>query len=185
MANSDTHKTKNKGGVKEERDLVLVETHKKFMEWSVMTKEEREQAGLRADQKAFAQKHKINENTISDWKNRSDYPESRIQAFRDKLSKRTPEVMEALLRRIKKYGMGYEVELYLAFVENWDKKTVLEHRDKLQFGEGDIRELLKHIPSEKRKEFYVTLTKLITEAEKNQSEGKVFADVEKQPGEAQ
>ena len=156
----------------------LKEVHTTFIGWSVMTKAARTEAKLPITQTQFAAEHKIDHATIVDWKKRSDYPELRTQAFRDHLTDSTPEVLEALLKRIKKYGMGYEVEIWMAFVEGWDKKTVIERPEALQFGEGDIRSLLKHLPEDKRKNFYVTLAQLIAEAEHNQSQGNVFGDTE-------
>lgn len=147
-----------------------------FCYWIVRTAEERVKEDLPKNQNEFAALHKVNITTLGRWKKQDDYEVTRLEKIREKLKDQTPDVLEALLKRIKKYGMGYEVELWLAYVEGWDKKKVLEMTGKVEFGDGDIRALIQYLPKEKQKIFYDTITKLLIEAETNRAEGKDTRD---------
>ena len=140
-----------------------------FVRWSVLSTKERKQANLPPTQKAFAQYWQLDEATCVDWKKREDYKIQRADAIKLNLADKTPEVLNALYTRIKKYGMSFEVELWLAYVEGWDKKTILEHRDQVEFGDGDIRELISHLPEKEQQQFYDVITKLLVQAEEAKS----------------
>lgn len=142
-----------------------------FCYWIVRTTEERAEEKLPKTQQEFAKKHKVIEATLSKWKKQSDYEATRMAKMQEKLASKTPDVLQALYTRIKKYGMAYEVELWLAYVEGWDKKKVLEMTNKVEFGDGDIRALVQNLPKKKQKLFYDTITKLLIEAEASRAEG--------------
>ena len=126
----------------------------------------RDKTGKRAkDAKKFAVKWGIHEDTISDWRKRDDFEKLREDIFRKKLASEVPEVMADLRKRIKKYGMGMDVELWLAYSKGWDRKRVVEIKDPVTFGDGDIRNLIGKLPPEKQKLFRTTLAKLLAEAE--------------------
>lgn len=142
-----------------------------FCYWVVRTPDERKEEKLPDAQQDFAKLHNVEQSTLSRWKSREDYEAARMTKMKDKLSGKTPEVIDALFKRITKYGMGYEVELWLAYVEGWDKKKVLELTGKVEFGDGDIRALIQHLPKTKQKIFYDTITKLLIEAETSRTKG--------------
>lgn len=146
-------------------EVRLKEAYEAFLYWSVLTPQIRRSEGLPKSQKAFAEKYHINEDTITDWKKRPEFHGQQMEKLKNTLQQETPGVMFDLRKRIKKYGMGLDIELWLAYVEGWDKKKILEMRETLQFGDNDIRELLAHLPEKKQKEFYDLITKLFTEAE--------------------
>lgn len=77
----------------------------------------------------------------------------------------TPDVLEGLYNRCVKYGMATDVELWLAYVEGWNKKQVLEHMAEVKLGKDDIRTLVDLLPEEDQKHFYNTLTDLIAKVE--------------------
>ena len=85
--------------------------------------------------------------------------------FRKKLADEVPEVMADMRKRIKKIGKADEVELWLAYSKGWDRKKILEIKPPLEFGEGDIRVLISKLPKDKQKTYYVTLAKLIADAQ--------------------
>lgn len=147
-----------------EHSVHLKEAYADFVRWSILTKLERKAEKAPDTQGQFATKWNIAPDTIVDWKKRADYPKLRGEAFRGKLAAEIPEVMADLRKRIKKYGIGLDVELYLAYAEGWDKKKVVEIKPTNDFGPGDIRALLAKLPKEKQKLYYGTLAKLIADA---------------------
>lgn len=150
---------------KEQRDVRLKEAYVAFIRWDILTAAEKKRDKEPKSQKEFAAKWDINEDTVSDWRKRADFQKMRSEMFRKKLAAEVPEVMADLRKRIKKYGMGMDVELWLAYSEGWDRKRVLEIKPPVEFGEGDIRLLVAKLPPEKQKLFRVTLAKLLAEAE--------------------
>ena len=142
-----------------------------FCYWSVRTPDERKTEKLPDTQQEFAKKYKISEVSLSNWKKRDDYTGPRNSKMQEKLAGKTPEVLEGLFKRCQRYGKADEVELWLAYVEGWDKKKVLEMTGKIEFGDGDIRALVEHLPKTKQKLFYDTITKLLIEAETNRAAG--------------
>ena len=147
------------------------DAYEAFIDWVILTPDEKATHEIKS-QKDFAEQYKVDEKTIVNWKKRDDFRSRKADAMRLRLADHTPDVMQALLKRIKKYGMGYEVELWLAYVEGWDKKTILEHKGNVEFGDDDIRALLAYLPKKERKTFYDTLTKLLTKAEHYRNQGK-------------
>lgn len=149
----------------EERDVRLKEAYIAFIRWSILTAAEKKAEKEPKTQRDFATKWSIHENTIVDWKARADFETLREDIFRKKLANEVPEVMGDLRKRIKKYGMGMDVELWLAYSKGWDRKKVLEINPPLDFGLGDIRAMIANLPKDKQKHFYQTLAKLIVEAD--------------------
>lgn len=170
LASLDAGGEKKKG-----KQIEYKDTYEEFVHWSVLTVKEKEALKEPKTQRDFAKKFEIHENTVLDWKKREDYPKLRGDALRAKLAMETPEVLEDMRRRIKKYGSAFEVDLWLAYVEQWDRKQVIEMKQPVQFGIGDIRQLMANLPKEKQKMYYRTLARLIAdakEAEQNVRTGK-------------
>jgi hypothetical protein len=161
---------------KRDQTVIKIGVFDQFCYWIVRTDEERKAENLPKDQNSFAALHKVDITTLSNWKKQADFENTRMAKMREKLNSKTPDVINALYKRIIKYGMGYEVELWLAYVEGWDKKKVLELGGKVEFGDGDVRALVQYLPKEKQKAFYDTITKLLIEAEHNRAEGKDIGD---------
>jgi hypothetical protein len=150
---------------KEEREVREKSAYADFIHWSILTDDERKAAKEPKTQKGFAIKWQINEDTITNWKKREDYEERRGREFKHKLALEEPKIMESLVKRIHKYGQAMDVELWYALVKGWDKKRILEIKNPVVIGEGDIRLLIGKLPKEKQKSFYETLTKLMAEAQ--------------------
>lgn len=136
----------------------------RFIDWSTLTREEKNLEGI-PTAKAFAEKYGISQNTILNWKKREDFLDLKRQVQVLKLAEETPDVLHGLKKRCIKYGMAHDVELFLLYVENWDRKHVLEILGEVKLGENDIRSLVALLPETKQKLFYDTLTELIAEAE--------------------
>lgn len=151
-----------------DRKLFHQEAHKDFIRWDVLTADERKKQKEPLTQTAFAKKWEVHIDTITDWRKRGDYLRLRGDAIREKLARETPEVMGDMRKRIKKYGSAFEVELWLAYVELWDRKQVLEIKPPLEFGENDIRALVAELPADKKKLYLHTLAKLIADAKQAQ-----------------
>ncbi len=150
----------NRGGRKmRKRDIFI-----RFVEWIALTIKEREKIGVPTQQE-FANKYKINTGTLSEWKKRSDFNKLKSEAQIEKLQDSTTDVLEGLKNRCIKYGMAYDVELFLLYVEKWDRKHVLEILGEIKLGDNDIRTIIGLLPENKQKVFYDTLVNLIAEAE--------------------
>jgi hypothetical protein len=136
----------------------------RFIDWSTLTKKERQKVGIETA-KAFAKKYDITEKTLVDWKKRPDFLDLKREAQILKMCEDTPDVLEGLKQRCIRYGMAYDVELFLLYVEGWDRKHVLEILGEVKLGDNDIRSLVELLPENKRAQFYETLANLVAEAE--------------------
>jgi hypothetical protein len=136
----------------------------RFIEWIALTHEERAKMGLRFAGD-FAQKYGVRPSTLSDWQKRPEFLDLKREAQILKLQLETSDVLDGLKKRCIKYGMAYDVELFLLYVEKWDRKHVLEILGEVKLGDNDIRTLVDLLPEAKQKKFYDVLTELIAEAE--------------------
>lgn len=153
-------KTKTGGG---SRKPYKQDVFARFINWQTLTTKERKKAGI-ITAGDFAKKYGIHEATLSKWKNRPDYHDTKRQAQIHKLSDSTADVLDGLKTRCIKYGMANDVELFLLYVEKWDRKHVLEILGEIKLGKDDIRSIVDVLPEDRRKQFYVTLSDLIAEA---------------------
>lgn len=140
------------------------EVYNSFLEWVVLTTEEKQKIGL-PTAKAFAEKYKVHESQLSRWKARDDFNQAQAELQKFKCGLMTADVLHGLYNRCVKYGMASDVELWLAYVERWDKKQILEHRQEIKLGSEDFRTLVDFLPVDEQKHFYNTLTDLIAKAE--------------------
>lgn len=147
-----------------EREVRMKEAYVDFLRWDVLTETEKKRDNEPRNQKEFAKKWEMREATLSEWRARGDFPKLRSTMLRKKMAYEIPEVMGDLRKRIKKYGIGLDVELYLAYAENWDKKKVVEIKPTNDFGPDDVRALIAKLPKEKQKTYYATIAKLIADA---------------------
>lgn len=141
-----------------------------FIEWISMTTSERKAIGVETHGD-FAKKYNIRQPTLSDWKLRADFNERKKQLQVAKMQDSTADVLDGLRKRCVKYGMAYDVELFLLYAEGWDRKHTLEILGEIKLGSNDIRSIIDLLPKEKQKSFYDTLTNLIAEAESNRAIG--------------
>lgn len=160
-----TKKAKKTAKTKQESEVVLTEIFTVFICWMILTPKERLAEKAPKDQKSFAKKYRVSPDTLTDWKKREDFKTRSNSAFKEKLAADVPQVLESLKDRALKYGKADDVELYLAFSIDWDKRRVLEIKNPVQFGEGDIRLLISRLPKDKQQAFYQTLTALMAEAQ--------------------
>ena len=140
------------------------DVYTRFIAWQALTSQERTLEGLPTGRK-FAEHYGINENTLTLWKRRADFNELKREAQILKLSDETSDVLDGLKKRCIRYGMAYDVELFLLYVEKWDRKHVLEILGEIKLGDNDVRTLVNFLPEEKQKKFYDLLTELLAEAE--------------------
>lgn len=159
-------KLKNRGGG-------TVQPYKKdvydrFINWVAMDKEERGKEGL-PTMSSFASKYGVRNETLTAWQKRPEFLDLKREAQILKLQIDTSDVLTGLKKRCIKYGMAYDVELFLLYVEKWDRKHVLEILSEVKLGDEDIRTLVDGLPEDKQKKFYVTLTELIAEAKQIRS----------------
>lgn len=156
-------KTKNRGGV---RELYKKDVYDRFVDWQALTSKEREKIGIPFAQD-FADKYGVKQSTLSNWKKRPEFGELKRNAQVARLGDSTSDVLDGLKRRCIKYGMAYDIELYLLYVEGWDRKHILEILSEVKLGPEDIRTLIDGLEEGDQKRFYDTLTELITKAQKH------------------
>lgn len=145
------------------------DTFRDFVDWCSMTAREK-RACKTLTAKAFAAKHDVQEAQLSRWKQREDFRKLKIDRIREKWTDLTPDIFEALFRRIRRYGMASDVAFWLEVVEGWNHKVAIEEKSSLQFGENDIRTMVEFLPSVEKKLYYDTLSRLLVRAEESQRE---------------
>lgn len=116
----------------------------------------------------FAKKFGVHRNTLRDWKQRDEFTKNVAEARKEWGKDRTGNVLASLYRRCIQHGNAYDVELWLAYFENWDRKQVVKViTDK--FAADDLRTIIAALPQEQQDEWYVKIGELITLAERNGS----------------
>lgn len=120
-------------------------------------------------QRDFAKFHGIHENTCSRWKREPTFG-NQVSNEREAWGKNlTANVIASLYRRCIKYGMAYDVETWLAYIEGWDRKQVIQVVER--YDTGDIRAILSALPPEEQQEFYEYITRAIQRAELHRRRG--------------
>lgn len=141
-----------------------------------MTKEERKSCGI-PSAKAFAAKHRLHESQLSRWTQRKDFNALRVERFQVKLAEFVPEAFEALRKRIRRFDIGRDVELWLAYCEGWTKKLAAQYGEKMHspppFTENDIRALIAYLPAEEQLQFRQMLAKLLLKAQEAQEKNEI------------
>lgn len=161
-------KSKRNGGA---RNLYKGNIFERFVEWIALPTADRQRIGI-PTQKDFAKKYNVHQTTLTGWKRNDNFGSLKQEAQILRLQNDTADVLEGLKNRCVKYGMAYDVELFLLYVEKWDRKHVLEILGEIKLGDNDIRTLVDLLPEEKQKVFYDTLTNLIAEAESARTIGR-------------
>lgn len=163
----DKQNVNTSGGKKETRTNngpYKVDVFTAFLEWSVLTTKEKKKLCI-LTAKDFSIQYKIHESQLSRWKARDDFKQAKIKLQRSKWGDLTPDVVEGLYKRCVRYGTASDVELWLAYVEGWNRKQELKELKEVTLGPNDIRSLTEFLPEEEQKKFYDTLIDLIAKAE--------------------
>lgn len=140
------------------------DVYQRFIEWAAMDSEERKKAGFPTG-RSFAEEYGVNEKTLVRWQSRSDFLDKKRQAQILKLQLETSDVLTGLKNRCKKYGMAYDVELFLLYVENWDRKHIIELLGEVKLADTDLRSVIGLLPEHKQQKFYEVLAELVADAE--------------------
>ena len=111
----------------------------------------------------FAKKYGVSQETLSGWKRRKDFVSAVDAKHRQWGLDTVPNVMAALYRRCLKYGISTDIELFLAYYQNWDRKQVIRHEHE-KFDMNDVRALIAPLPKEKQEKFYALIDEIIGEA---------------------
>ena len=90
-----------------------------------------------------------------------------------RLMESTPDVLEGLKKRCIRFGMAYDIELFLFLVHKWDRKQELKIVSEIKIGNDDIRALVSFLPEEKQTQYYETIATLLAEAESARRSGKI------------
>jgi hypothetical protein len=158
-------KSNSKGVDKVRRESVnKKDVYARYIDWIALTNEERKKIGL-PTQKSFCEKYGINTTTVCLWQDRPEFSELKRKAQVKKLSLETSDVLEGLKNRCVKYGMAYDIELFLLYVEDWNREHILKLKGEVKLGADDLRSIIDLLPVPKRAKFYDVLTELIAEAE--------------------
>lgn len=120
----------------------------------------------------FADKFGVSRRTLHNWKLRKGFDPAVVARRREWGKDKTNNVMASLYRRCLQYGNAYDIELWLAYMEAWDRKQVIKHEHET-FGADDIRVIIGRLPKEQQDEWYVKIGELISVAELHGSNGQV------------
>lgn len=112
----------------------------------------------------FALKWGISRETLRLWKNRDDFQAQVSKSHKDWGKDKVGNVMASLYTRCMKYGLAYDVELFLAYYADWRKDKV-EAKPVQQFGLDDIRALMSSLPPELQAKFYATITSILIQSD--------------------
>ena len=165
--NKKSTRKKDAGAVWTNPEMRAADKYAKFVQWMAAPAEERRDDWGATSQIALSEKLQVRNATLSEWKKRPDFW-NEVNRLRGTtyLQPRTSNVLMALYRRCIKLGMAQDVELWLAYVEGWDKKQIVEHQgDALD--ENDIRALIANIPENERNEYYKKLAEIVGRAEQS------------------
>ena len=139
-----------------------------FCEWYAMTRTQKKEYGA-TTMLEFAAKHDIADRTLRRWKKKPEFfhlvKDYRLEFLQD----RGGDVWEGLILGAMK-GYADNVELYLAYTENWSMKQVIELRKLVQFAPGDLREHIEKLSPEKQKEHYASIAKLFADIKQQELE---------------
>jgi len=143
--------------------------------------EEKKQYASRPTLQLFAEKFGVHVQTLYAWKKREEFYEG-VNVVRSEWGKgQTADVLAALYRRCVQYGNAYDVELWLAYFENWDRKQVVRHVMD-SFTADDLRTIISALPKEKQDEAYVKIGEYITLAELHGSGAEVQSNITEETG---
>lgn len=129
----------------------------------------------------FAQHFGVHLNTLRNWKMKPEFQKA-VTSFRKDWGKdRTANVMAALYRNILRNGNAYDVELWMAYMENWDRKQVVKIVQE-EFTANDIRTIISRLPKDQQNEWYTRIGELVTLAELHGGGDEVPQDSTERPG---
>lgn len=112
----------------------------------------------------FARKYGVHRNTLSNWRNKEEFINAVSFKRKQWGLEKVPNVLASLYTRCIKYGMAYDVETFLAYYDNWDRKQV-QKQVREQFTQDDIRLLLSALPKNEQDQFYGHLAELVARSE--------------------
>lgn len=134
----------------------------KFVDWCSLTRSEKARLGI-PNARAFALRNRLHESQLSRWMQRKDFETLKIERMRERWSDFLPEAIDALRRRIKKYGMARDVGFWLELA-GWDRKKAVEHKVEPTFSQDDLRALIAYLPKQEQLVFNQTIAKLLLKA---------------------
>lgn len=136
------NKTPKNSNSKELKNLRHVDEYAEFISWVALPYSSRDPK----TQVEFSKKFGVGQDTLSEWKQRKGFVESvkkkRCEWGRD----RTPEVIQALFKRIVKTGAAAEVKLWFQIIEEWSEKITTDTKE-----ENPLSKLTNAELAEKRK----------------------------------
>lgn len=83
------------------------------------------------DQKRFAEKYKVHENTLTSWNREIVAKRSAHEMMRYWSSPLSKNVLMALYNNAIRKGMSFEVKLWFQLVEGWSEKTMIDHKHRV------------------------------------------------------
>lgn len=130
--------------------------------WTAMPSIEKRRLGLES-QKAFAEYHKVSEDTLTNWKHRTDF-EKRVDAILKMWSVgKTPDVVHGIYAAAVK-GNPMSQLLWLQYFKNFSPKQEVEHTQKVEVGVNDIRHLIDLLPEPLKSKHYANLRELLDDS---------------------
>ncbi len=115
------------------------------------------------DQKQFATIYKVAEQTLSVWKDRTDF-EPRVRALVKKWAfGKTPTVVQSIYRSAVR-GNDKSQKLWMQVFEGFTEKTENTEVKKVEVGVNDIRFLIDALPEPLKSKHYANLRELLDDA---------------------
>jgi hypothetical protein len=141
-----------------------VDVYAEFILWFAMPPIERIKLGIE-NQNQFAEYYSININTLTKWKNRTDF-EDRV----DKIQRmwgleKTADVIQGIYRAAVKGNPASQL-LWMQYFKKFNPKQEIEHTHiaKVELAENDIRRLIEILPENLKIKHYGYLRELLDDA---------------------
>ena len=135
-------KTPKNSNSKELNNLRHVDEYAEFISWITLPYSARDPK----TQIEFSKKFGVGQDTLSEWKQRKGFVESVKKKRYEWGRERTPEVIQALFKRISKTGGAPEVKLWFQIIEEWSEKITTDSKE-----ENPLRSLSNAELAEKRR----------------------------------
>lgn len=158
MENS-TQNTKTRG-LRVRRGPYKEEVFEEYLNWMSLSTPEKQQLGITTG-RDFARTHGISEDRLSKWKRQEGFQELVNERMRQRWNELTPNVLYALYIRCMKYGMASDVELWLAYFQDWTRKMVGKNKKaEVEFTQNDIRALLAPLSKDEQNKYIGLLNEI-------------------------
>jgi len=144
------------------KGVVRFVEYEEFILWYATPFKVKEKMGLET-QKSFAEFYKLNQHTLSVWKERPEF-EVRVRHFRKKWAfEKTMDVIQGMYHSAVK-GNPLSQKLWMQVFEDFSEKSETTEIKKVEVGVNDIRFLIDALPEPMKTKHYDNLRELLDDA---------------------